>query len=205
MKKQKPMPSGAAALAEIGTRLGALAREVSGAFEAAAKSQTASRTESDARSETTTGEKTHEFSIPTPNGPIKGMASYGFRVGSVPPRSTGRSAAEKAADFEVKPARARPAPARNTAARDIVAPQASPDVEIFDEGSELLLVAEWPGASESTLSWHVEATTLTLEAPGATPVRRVAALPCAVEPASSVATLRNGILNLRLIKSGTCP
>jgi hypothetical protein len=83
MKKPTPIPTGAATLAEISTRLGALVREVSGAFEEAAKSRTESE---NAKTETTLGEKTHEFSIPTPGGPIKGMASYGFRVGNLPAR-----------------------------------------------------------------------------------------------------------------------
>ena len=76
-----------------------------------------------------------------------------------------------------------------------------PDVEIFDEGDYVLVVAEIPGASPQDVHVKLEDKILELEAHGPQArYRKRTTLPRAFSPREMTHTCRNGILEIRLGK-----
>lgn len=80
----------------------------------------------------------------------------------------------------------------------VVADVREPLVDIFDEGQQVLLVAELPGVSEEEI--HVEARddVLSLQTTGRLKYEKEILLPGAVDPKPLEKTFKNGILELRL-------
>ncbi len=75
-----------------------------------------------------------------------------------------------------------------------------PLVDIFDEGNEVVLIAEIPGVDVGDISIEVVGDILLLETKGERRYAREILLPAAVEANSLHKTYRNGILELRLVK-----
>jgi HSP20 family protein len=74
----------------------------------------------------------------------------------------------------------------------------TPQVDIFDEGSEIVLAIELPGASVDHVTVEVQDDILSLEIGGVRSYRTEILLPRIVDPASLRRTFRNGILEVRL-------
>ncbi|MEM1125592.1 MAG: Hsp20/alpha crystallin family protein [Bacteroidota bacterium] len=82
-----------------------------------------------------------------------------------------------------------------------VADVREPLVDVFDEPTELLLVAELPGVSESDISLRVEDDILILETEGDRRYAKEVLLPAAVDATTLQHTYTNGILEVRLQKA----
>lgn len=106
----------------------------------------------------------------------------------------------------------------NTRGRAPARPVVSPAVDILENETEILLVADVPGASASTLKLTVEQGVLTIEAPTA-PVTgdvllretveadygRSFRLPRGVGPDGIQASLKDGVLSIRVPKREASP
>lgn len=185
MSRRPNGPTGREAFSEITTRLGSLMNEVKTAFEQGQTGQGQNA-----------GDNTREFTIDTPAGPLKGMAS--FRVGSLADRA-GASSSRDASQHEVK----RGSPARSAARPAAEMEDArEPMVDLFDEAGEILIVAELPGVKAEEVTVTVDDGAVTIVAAGARRFRAVRMLPCAVDEASLTRAMRNGILEVRLTKIG---
>jgi HSP20 family protein len=75
-----------------------------------------------------------------------------------------------------------------------------PLVDVFDEETEILVVAEMPGASEKEIHVKVEGGSLSLEAEGKHRYAKVVDLPAKVDPEPARKVYRNGLLELRFTK-----
>ncbi|NJN16142.1 MAG: Hsp20/alpha crystallin family protein [Oscillochloris sp.] len=73
-----------------------------------------------------------------------------------------------------------------------------PLVDVFDEGEELLVLAELPGADETTIKVELHGDILALEAGGTRRYAKEVLLPAAADPASLQRSYRNGILEVRV-------
>jgi HSP20 family molecular chaperone IbpA len=183
MKTRGPLDglTGLEALAEIGRRLGELPAAVTDAVKAA---QAASGGQgSDAE-----GNVQHAFTINTPNGPLKGMATVGLRRGTLSgtaPRREGSGAT------------ARP---RGRATAPDVKGAREPLIDCFDEGEDICVTAEMPGVRADELDFSIEAAALTIRSTGERRYHAMVDLPAPVVAASLAPELRNGILSVRLRK-----
>lgn len=74
----------------------------------------------------------------------------------------------------------------------------TPLVDVFDEGHEIILALELPGASADRVAVEVQDDILSLEVSGDRPYRTEILLPRIVDPTSLRRTFRNGILEIRL-------
>ena len=92
---------------------------------------------------------------------------------------------------------------RRTEDGPVVADVREPLVDVFDEPDEIVLVVEMPGANEEDVSVEVHGDVLALETAGDRKYAREVLLPAQVDAASLVKTYRNGILEIRLKKSGS--
>jgi HSP20 family molecular chaperone IbpA len=175
--------TGLEALAEIGKRLGALPDAVKAAV-------------ADAR-DGRGGEHAREggFTIDTPAGPLKGVASMSFRTGPLDgagPRRAGAASAGSAAARAERPRRA--------AAPDLQGAR-EPLVDCFDEGGELVVTVELPGVRPDEVDLSVDGEDLRIATTGARKYRAVQPLGHPVVAASLSPELRNGILSIRLRKA----
>ena len=84
-----------------------------------------------------------------------------------------------------------------------VAEAREPLVDLFDEGDEVLVVVELPGASGEEVEVRVEEDILSLETTGAHKYAKEILLPAAVEAGSLRRSYHNGILELRMRKEKT--
>jgi HSP20 family protein len=75
-----------------------------------------------------------------------------------------------------------------------------PLVDMFDEGAELVIIAEVPGVSNEEIVVRIEGDVLALETSGERRYAKEIVLPQAVDPASLQRNYRNGIVELRLRK-----
>ncbi len=76
-----------------------------------------------------------------------------------------------------------------------------PLADVFDEESEVVVVAELPGASEEEISIAVEDRLLKIEAKGEIRYAKEVELPAKVQAASAKKVCRNGLLEIRLTKA----
>lgn len=90
---------------------------------------------------------------------------------------------------------------RKTEAGPVVADVREPLVDLFDEGEELLVVAELPGVGEAQISVTLQDDILSLETNGERRYAKEILLPEPVEPGSLRQSYTNGILELRLKKA----
>ena len=101
--------------------------------------------------------------------------------------------------------------ARNGKAEVTATPAArelAPAVDIYENGDELLLLADMPGAAAETISVTLEGSQLTItadrgELPGVERVRyqRAFRVPDGVDPDGISAELKDGVLHVRLKKA----
>jgi HSP20 family protein len=82
----------------------------------------------------------------------------------------------------------------------VVAEVREPLVDVFDEGEEVLIVAELPGVGEGELRVDVQDDILALETTGERKFAKEILLPERVDPGSLRQAFTNGILELRLRK-----
>ncbi len=75
-----------------------------------------------------------------------------------------------------------------------------PLADVFDEESEVVVVAELPGASEEEISVAVEDRLLKIEAKGEIRYAKEVELPARVQAAPAKKVYRNGLLEIRLTK-----
>lgn len=87
---------------------------------------------------------------------------------------------------------------RPTEEGPVVADVREPLVDIFDEGQEIVLVAELPGVSEEEICVEVRDDVLSLQTTGQRKYEKEILLPSAVDVKSLEKTFKNGILELRL-------
>lgn len=90
---------------------------------------------------------------------------------------------------------------RSTATGPEVADVREPLVDSFDEGEEVVLVAELPGVSEEEITVEIQEDILSLQTTGERKYAKEILLPQAVDAATLKKTYRNGILELRLKKA----
>jgi HSP20 family protein len=84
-----------------------------------------------------------------------------------------------------------------------VAEVREPLVDLFDEGAEIVLVAEVPGVDEADVRVELHGDILALETTGARRYAKEVLLPAPGDPATLRTTYRNGILEVRLQKLTT--
>ncbi|RRR65760.1 MAG: Hsp20/alpha crystallin family protein [Candidatus Viridilinea halotolerans] len=89
---------------------------------------------------------------------------------------------------------------RSTPRGPEVAPVREPMVDLFDEGDELLVIAELPGVDDGEVEVTVEGTCLMLSTTGERRYAKELTLPAPADPATLQRTYRNGILELRVRK-----
>ena len=90
---------------------------------------------------------------------------------------------------------------QDTTEGPVVSDTREPFVDIFDEGDEVVVVAEVPGVQEEDIHLDVNGDVLALSATG--PKRKYEKeilLPAAVDPAKQRRSYQNGYLELRLTK-----
>ncbi|MGA2829471.1 MAG: archaeal heat shock protein Hsp20 [Streptosporangiaceae bacterium] len=128
----------------------------------------------------TTGER--EFTSP---GGLRGV--YGFSV------RTGAGGAPTVERF---------GNVRDTTQGPVVSDTREPLVDVFDEGEEVVVVAEIPGVQEKDIHLEVNGDVLALSATG--PKRKYEKeilLPAAVDPGEQRRSYQNGYLELRFTKT----
>ena len=84
----------------------------------------------------------------------------------------------------------------------VVAEAREPLVDTFDEGELILIVAELPGVDESDIQIEVQEDILTLSAKGQRQYAKEVLLPSPVDADTMESTYRNGILEIKLRKTG---
>lgn len=80
----------------------------------------------------------------------------------------------------------------------VVADVREPMVDLFDEGKEIILVAELPGVGENEVKIDIKDDVLTLKTTGERKYEKEILLPCNVNAKGMEKTFKNGILELRL-------
>ncbi len=93
---------------------------------------------------------------------------------------------------------------RETEAGPVVEEVREPMVDVFDEGNEVVVIAEIPGVEESDISWEIREDILLLSATDEDrKYNKEVLLPCAVAPETAKTSYRNGILEVRLTKASS--
>ena len=90
---------------------------------------------------------------------------------------------------------------RPTEEGPMVAELREPLVDLFDEGQEIVIVAELPGVGEEEIRIEVQDDILSLETSGERKYAKEILLPGAVDVTTLRKTYRNGVLELRLKKA----
>jgi HSP20 family protein len=76
-----------------------------------------------------------------------------------------------------------------------------PLVDVFDEGKEVLVIAEMPGVAETDITVKASGTALTISTKGEFHYAKEVELPAAVKPKALRKIYRNGLLELRFAKA----
>ena len=82
-----------------------------------------------------------------------------------------------------------------------VAEVREPLIDVFDEASEVVVVAELPGVSENAINVEIRGDVLALSSSGERRYAKEVVLPSAVDAASMRRSFKNGLLELRLKKT----
>jgi HSP20 family protein len=90
---------------------------------------------------------------------------------------------------------------RATEEGPVVAEVREPLVDVFDEGQEIVVVAELPGVAEEEIHIEVQDDILSLETSGERKYAKEVLLPGRVDAATQQKAYKNGILELRLKKA----
>jgi HSP20 family protein len=80
-------------------------------------------------------------------------------------------------------------------------PPRQPIVEVHEEGAEIVVVAELPGADPKTIICRPEQKRLLIEAGGARRYRKEVLLPAAVQASGMQQSFQHGILEVRLVRA----
>lgn len=89
----------------------------------------------------------------------------------------------------------------STAHSSVGEPQVrEPLVDVFDEGEQIVVVAELPGVQMADIRVQINADVLALETTGERRYEKEVLLPVAIDPTTIQQTYRNGILELRLLR-----
>jgi len=75
-----------------------------------------------------------------------------------------------------------------------------PLVDVFDEGSEIVIAAELPGVAESDISLRFQGDVMEIETLGKHRYVKEVALPAAVDPKTLKKSYNNGVLEVRVDK-----
>jgi HSP20 family molecular chaperone IbpA len=169
--------TGLDALAEIGRRLGDLPDQVKAAMQEAGTAGASNASEK-------------HFTIDTPAGPLKGVAS--FRTGSLAGARAANSGMTRRPLRPERPARA--------AAPDLAGAR-EPMVDCFDEGNEIVVTAELPGVRPEEVALTIEDGALVIRTTGERRYHARQELGADVVAPSLTPELRNGILSVRLQKA----
>lgn len=95
---------------------------------------------------------------------------------------------------------------KKTEAGPVVAEEREPIVDIIEEDGFLLVIAELPGVEEKDIHLEVKGDILNLSAAGKDrKYSKEVLLPASVEAGRVNFTLRNGVLEIRLVKKGLAP
>jgi HSP20 family protein len=89
---------------------------------------------------------------------------------------------------------------RPTEEGPVVADVREPMVDLFDEETEILVVAEMPGVAEEEICIEVREDILAIESRGSRRYAKEILLPAPVDAATLAQTYRNGILEIRMKK-----
>lgn len=76
-----------------------------------------------------------------------------------------------------------------------------PLVDVFDEGGEVVITAELPGANEEEITAELRGDTLVIQSSGERRYAKDVPLPCAVDPGTMRKKYNNGVLELRARKA----
>jgi HSP20 family protein len=76
-----------------------------------------------------------------------------------------------------------------------------PLIDVFDEGNEIVIAAELPGAKEDAIEIEVRGDVLALSSSGERRYAKEVLLPSPVDAASLRRSFKNGLLELRLKKA----
>jgi HSP20 family protein len=76
-----------------------------------------------------------------------------------------------------------------------------PLVDVFDEGGEVVITAELPGANEEEITAELRGDTLVIQSSGERRYAKDVPLPCAVDPGTLRKKYNNGVLELRARKA----
>jgi len=76
-----------------------------------------------------------------------------------------------------------------------------PLIDVFDEGEQVVVAAELPGAGSDDIDIEVRGDILAISATGARRYAKEVLLPHPVDPASLERSFKNGLLELRMKKS----
>ncbi|KAB2867064.1 MAG: Hsp20/alpha crystallin family protein, partial [Bauldia sp.] len=90
---------------------------------------------------------------------------------------------------------------RTTAEGPEVVDVREPLIDVFDEGAEIVVVAELPGVSGDAIDIEVRGDVLALSSSGERRYAKETLLPSPVDPGSLRRSFKNGLLELRLKKS----
>lgn len=174
-------PTGLDALKEIGKRMNDLTDLAKQAMDTAEKA----------------AETSQSFTVDGKDGPITGVMGMTTRtvVGgahSVAGMGTSFGGAGAAQNAEFKPAD-----------KTEIDDAREPLIDLFDEGTELVLTAELPGVTISDVSVELDGRDLLLTTTGEHKFRKQLTLSDEVVADTLGTSLRNGILEIRLSKSET--
>lgn len=78
-----------------------------------------------------------------------------------------------------------------------------PVVDTFEEGNRIHVIAELPGVSESDIKYEIEGDVLTISTEGNRSYNAEVLLPSSAEPGDIESSYNNGILELKLKKTGS--
>ena len=90
---------------------------------------------------------------------------------------------------------------RSTEEGPVVAEVREPLVDVFDEGEEIVIVAELPGVSQEDIRVEAQDDIVSLETTGARKYAKEILLPESVDAPTLTKSYNNGILELRLKKA----
>jgi HSP20 family protein len=76
-----------------------------------------------------------------------------------------------------------------------------PLIDVFDEGSEIVIAAELPGVKEDAIEVEIRGDVVALSSSGERRYAKEVLLPSAVDAASMRRSFKNGLLELRLKKT----
>jgi HSP20 family protein len=190
----------AGGLAGLAEQLRAVVGQLAEALQAGAESAADSHPEPDpacdpASDQASAGGTARSASRQTRLGPASMVFGYTLRMGregmSAEPFGDVPPGPKAASGTPARPARAGSATAHAPLAR-------LPIVEISEDGADIVVVAELPGAEPASLTCQAEGTRLAISAEGARRYRKDITLPCRVSAQGMRQNFENGILEVRL-------